>query len=122
MKLKGLDHVAIAVADIEQSAAWYEQVLGFEKQHQGKWGGVPTFVGKGEMGIALFPKKRKESAGTGSILHFAFGARREDFLAAQRELKSQGIAFHFEDHQIAHSIYFSDPDGHKVEITTYEVE
>jgi len=27
----------------------------------------------------------------------------------------------FQNHGIAHSIYFRDPDGHELEITTYEV-
>jgi catechol-2,3-dioxygenase len=26
------------------------------------------------------------------------------------------------DHETAHSIYFTDPDGHRLEITTYEPE
>ncbi len=43
-------------------------------------------------------------------------------LAAQRELASRGIAFHFRDHEISHSIYFRDPDGIELEITTYELE
>jgi catechol 2,3-dioxygenase-like lactoylglutathione lyase family enzyme len=39
----------------------------------------------------------------------------------QRELKKRGIKFEFQDHEIALSIYFRDPDGHQLEITTYEV-
>ena len=44
------------------------------------------------------------------------------FVAAQQELKKHGIKFEFQDHEIAHSIYFRDPDGHQLEITTYEVD
>ena len=40
----------------------------------------------------------------------------------KRELEKRGIKFEFQDHEIAHSIYFRDPDGHQLEITTYEVE
>ena len=56
------------------------------------------------------------------MLHLAFRANRGDFLAAQRELEERGIKFEFQDHEISHSIYFRDPDGHQLEITTYEVE
>jgi catechol 2,3-dioxygenase-like lactoylglutathione lyase family enzyme len=56
------------------------------------------------------------------MLHLAFRADRENFLAAQQELKKRGIKFEFQDHEIAHSIYFRDPDGHQLEITTYDVE
>ncbi|HEV3408756.1 MAG TPA: VOC family protein, partial [Chthoniobacterales bacterium] len=55
------------------------------------------------------------------MLHLAFRASRQEFEAAQRELKARGIAFHFSDHEISHSIYFDDPDGNQLEITTYEV-
>jgi catechol 2,3-dioxygenase-like lactoylglutathione lyase family enzyme len=124
MKLEGLDHVALSVRDVELSARWYVEVLGLERQHGGKWNGVPTFVGKGATGIALFPAQMEDSLGKPAplrMLHFALRARRENFVRAQHELKRHGIGFHFEDHGISHSIYFRDPDGHELEITTYEI-
>ena len=125
MQLEGLDHIALAVRDVEVSAQWYIEVLGLERQHEGSWDGVPTFVGKGATGLALFPA-REAPASSGKpdsarFLHFAWRSDGENFARAQEELKRRRIAFHFEDHGIAHSIYFSDPDGHKVEITTYEL-
>ncbi len=121
MQLDGLDHVAMAVADVERSAAWYMEVLGLERMHEGEWGGVPTFVGTGGTALALFPKERKERSRDRGILHVAFRATRENFLAAQRELETRCVRFHFEDHGISHSVYFSDPDGHQLELTTYEL-
>jgi catechol 2,3-dioxygenase-like lactoylglutathione lyase family enzyme len=126
MKLEGLDHIALAVRDVEKSVKWYREVLGLERQHEGNWDGVPTFVGKGATGLALFPAaETKASLGAGDparFLHFAWRADRENFQQAQEELKTRGIAFHFEDHGIAHSIYFRDPDGHELEITTYDLK
>src|SRR5580704_7154822 len=55
MELEGIDHVALGVRDIERSVKWYIEVLGFERLHEGVWDGVPTFIGKGNTGIALFP-------------------------------------------------------------------
>ncbi len=55
------------------------------------------------------------------MLHLAFRANRENFLAAQRELEKRGIKFEFQDHETSHSIYFRDPDGHQLEITTYDL-
>jgi catechol 2,3-dioxygenase-like lactoylglutathione lyase family enzyme len=31
------------------------------------------------------------------------------------------IEFQFSDHGLAHSIYFEDPDGYRLELTTYEM-
>jgi catechol 2,3-dioxygenase-like lactoylglutathione lyase family enzyme len=126
MELEGIDHVAMGVRDVERSANWYIEVLGFDRLYEEAWGGVPTFVGKGNTGIALFPASPNAKPIQGThreirMLHLAFRANRENFLAAQRELKKRGIKFEFQDHEISHSIYFRDPDGHALEITTYEV-
>ncbi|HJW37593.1 MAG TPA: VOC family protein [Candidatus Udaeobacter sp.] len=126
MQLEGIDHVALGVRDLEQSAKWYIEVLGFERLHEGMWNSVPTFIGKGNTGIALFPASSdaKPIASTRRdvrMLHLAFRANRENFLAAQHELQKRGVQFEFQDHEIAHSIYFRDPDGHYLEITTYEL-
>ena len=125
-KIEALDHVALAVRDVERSAKWYADVLGFKREHEGMWHGVPIFIGNGDAAIALFPAC--EEIGSMShdraavrTLHFAFRTDRQNFLHAQDELKKRAIPFDFEDHQISHSIYFHDPDGHKIEITTYEL-
>ena len=115
----------MGVRDVERSAKWYTEVLGFERLHEGVWGGVPTFVGKGNTGIALFPASQEAKPSAHReirMLHLAFRADRENFLVAQRELEKRGIKFEFQDHEISHSIYFHDPDGHQLEITTYELD
>ena len=131
MDLEGIDHVAMSVRDVEAAANWYIDVLGFERRHEEMWDGIPVFIGKGTTSIALFPVRSKERAASAKaafersgvrLLHLALRANRENFLAAQEELRQRGIQFEFQDHEVAHSIYFSDPDGHKLEITTYDLE
>ena len=124
--IEALDHVALSVRDVERSAQWYADVLGFKRQHEGMWNGTPIFVGNAAAAIALFPVRDK--AGSRSrdraavrTLHFAFRTDRENFLRAQDKLKKLAIPFDFENHEISHSIYFRDPDGHQIEITTYEL-
>jgi catechol 2,3-dioxygenase-like lactoylglutathione lyase family enzyme len=127
MQLEGIDHVALAVRDVEEAAKWYGDVLGFERRYEGMWDGIPTFIGKGNTAIALFPLRNNDSKSatrTNKIrmLHLAFRANRNGFLSAQEELKRRGIKFEFQDHEISQSIYFRDPDGHELEITTYELK
>ena len=127
--LEGIDHVALAVPDVEQSVAWYVEVLGFERLYPRMWNGVPVFIGKGTTAIALFPRRPRDESATphpghpneADMLHLAMRADRINFVAAQEELKKRGIAFEFHDHEISHSIYFRNPDGHRLEITTYEL-
>src|SRR5258708_38863953 len=99
MQLEGIDHVAIAVRDVERSASWYVEVLGFERLHQGMWNGIPAFIGKGTTAIALFPARDDSQSGgrakidspiarkrpVANMLHLAFRADRKNFLAAQEE-------------------------------------
>jgi catechol 2,3-dioxygenase-like lactoylglutathione lyase family enzyme len=123
MNLEGIDHVALSVRDVERSANWYIDALGFNRLYEGMWDGVPVFIGKGTTALALFPAKSdKRAIGDIRMLHLAMRANRKNFLAAQEELKRRGIKFEFQDHEISHSIYFRDPDGHHLEITTYELE
>src|SRR5206468_9567301 len=125
-EIDALDHVALSVRDVALSAQWYAEVLGFKRLHEDMWNGIPVFVGNGAAAIALFPAS--EEIGSAShdraavrTLHFAFRTDRENFLHAQDELKERAIPFEFQDHEISHSIYFRDPDGHRIEITTYEL-
>src|SRR5213080_2976784 len=104
MELEGIDHVALSVRDVERSAQWYIDVLGFERRHEGMWDGVPVFIGKGTTSIALFPAKSDERPTSGvRMLHLALRANRKNFLAAQEELKRREIKFEFQDHEISHS-------------------
>jgi catechol 2,3-dioxygenase-like lactoylglutathione lyase family enzyme len=126
-KHEGLDHVALSVRDVERSVQWYVDVLGFEKRYDGMWDGIPVFIGKGATALAIFPVRESELGAAARpvpirILHLALRTDRANFLKAQSELKERGIKLTFQDHQISHSIYFCDPDGHKLEITTYELE
>src|SRR5437016_5417721 len=126
-ELQGIDHVALAVRDVGEAAKWYADVLGFERRYEGMWDGIPTFIGKGNTAIALFPARGGDSKPAGpasaiKMLHLAFRANRDGFFAAQQELKKRGIKFEFQDHEISYSIYFNDPDGHQLEITTYELD
>jgi len=126
MKLEGLDHVAISVIDPAASAVWYAEVLGLERRHQEAWGDFPIFMMAGSSGLAIFPqthesRDRVSYEGGSEFRHLAFGADYANFEKARRELAAREIPFDFEDHQISCSIYFDDPDGFHLEITTYDL-
>lgn len=125
-QLECIDHVALLVRDVEDSVRWYQEVLGLDRLHEGVWGNLPAVVGKGGTSLALFPVASPDpnpppGRDTICFRHVAFRVDRANFRVAQEEMNRRGIVFSFQDHEIAHSIYFQDPDGHQLEITTYEL-
>ena len=118
--IEGLDHVAITVTDVARSAAWYQDVLGLQNLYPGEWNGIPTMVGAGSSGIALFPAQGPGRGRDGlTMRHFAFRVDAENFARAKETLTARGMAFEEQDHGISRSIYLHDPDGHEVETTMY---
>jgi catechol 2,3-dioxygenase-like lactoylglutathione lyase family enzyme len=120
---QGLDHVAIAVADVERSQRFYADVLGFERAHA-EWD-VPVVMAADGTGVAIFDKSLHAGDAGGNpevrILHIAFRVDREGLERAREELSELGLEPSFSDHGISHSLYFDDPDGHQLELTTYDV-
>lgn len=123
MNLQQIDHVALTCHSPATTMAWYIRVLGFEHAFAGQWNGVPLILRLGTTSIALFP-----SGGASHALsdvrfdHLAFRTGTyTDFEQAQVSLRGHDVPFRFQDHEICHSIYFVDPDDHKLEITTYDL-
>jgi metallothiol transferase len=120
-QLIGLDHYAINVADLERSAQWYEKVFHFEILH--KWN-TTWMVGRGNVKVGLF--LRPDAAPVEDInkvriiQHVAFLVDGDKFDLVVKELRDKGVTVEGpDDTGIAHSIFFNDPDGHLLEITTY---
>jgi catechol 2,3-dioxygenase-like lactoylglutathione lyase family enzyme len=123
---QGLDHVAIGVADVERSRRFYVEVLGLERVHEA-WD-VPVVMAARGTGVAIFSHELHPSSAPARaeapavrILHIAFRVDRAGFEQARSALAEAGLEVRFSDHGISHSIYFRDPDGHQLELTTYEV-
>jgi catechol 2,3-dioxygenase-like lactoylglutathione lyase family enzyme len=113
-EIQRLDHVALNVSDRPRSIAWYRDVLGLELQREPKADDWPAFVGELGACLTLFQAPS-------ALRHVCFAMSSGDFAAAREHLERQGVEARFEDHGSSHSLYFPDPDGHVIELTTYEV-
>lgn len=125
-KINFLDHVAIRVNNLGQSAQWYEETLGLKKYQLKEWGEYPIFMMAGKTGIALFPAQTDHpvldpTSRNIRIDHFAFNVSNETLETAKVQFDQSGIPYQFQDHHYFHSIYLKDPDGHTVELTTLVV-
>jgi len=122
MNLDGLDHVGLAVSDVQRSIRWYRDVLGLERAFEDAWADYPAVLVRNGTGVALFPANGApiEPSTLDSLGHAGFRVSREGFERAKEELRAAGIEFRESDHRVAWSIYLLDPDRHLIEITTYE--
>jgi catechol 2,3-dioxygenase-like lactoylglutathione lyase family enzyme len=121
MELQGVDHVAFAVGDLTASIEWYRTVLGLSEQHP-EWERHPAMMMRGGSGVALFATDGTPPGNDRArFLHLAFRVDRASFQEAQQRLADREVPFEVVDHGSAHSLYFSDPDGVRLELTTYEV-
>lgn len=120
MRLQRLDHVSLNVIDRTRSIAWYRDVLGLPQLNQPAEDDEPVFLGRPGLQFGLFqaqrqsPAREPESSG---LRHVAIVV--DDLDAAEKRLRSYAVEFRYEDHGNALSLYFDDPDGHVVELTTY---
>jgi catechol 2,3-dioxygenase len=123
VELRRLDHVSLNVSDRQRSIAWYRDVLGLEQRGEPRRDDWPVFMGGFGACVALFqaqvesPERQPESTG---LRHAAFMVDRDELALARTRLREHGVEFRFEDHGNAHSVYFPDPDGNVIELTTYE--
>lgn len=121
LELVGYDHVALTIKDLQRSADWYKLVFDFDVLH--KWTNT-WMVGHGNMKIGLFQRPNgalvEDLDSKIAIQHVAFLVDGDKFAAAQEAIKKRGVSMEGpEDTGIALSIFFNDPDGHILELTTY---
>jgi catechol 2,3-dioxygenase-like lactoylglutathione lyase family enzyme len=122
MNLERIDHIGLNVRDLVTSAEFYSKVLDFNVVH--KWT-TTWMVGTDTIRLGLFQRSRSSPLcdidNTIAITHVAFRTDAAGFAAAQSELTRLGVSFEPPvDTGIFYSIFFLDPDGHQIEINTYE--
>jgi catechol 2,3-dioxygenase-like lactoylglutathione lyase family enzyme len=122
MHLEALDHIGLAVDNVDRSIRWYQDVLGLIRVHEETWGDFPAVLVANGSGIALFPRDGTPNIARGDddMGHIGFRTSRRGLEQAKAEAGEKSIEYHEGDYCIAWSIYFDDPDGHQIEITTYE--
>ena len=119
--LLGVDHIHVFVQERVAAERWYARVMGLLPSPGLEFwatdGGPLTLQDAANtVHIALFERERQANRATVALRTSAEGLR-----AWQAHLSTfPEIKVSFEDHQVALSIYFCDPDGNPYEITTYE--
>jgi catechol 2,3-dioxygenase-like lactoylglutathione lyase family enzyme len=124
------DHIVFPVWDAKASLTFYGDTLGLPLVGAfagDDWGGMPWLMmifgigdGRELVLVALRGARRPADDGLAAdVRHYAFSvSSREDQEAWRRKLQAAGVDVTDEDHGDQHSIYFADPNGVVLEITT----
>jgi catechol 2,3-dioxygenase len=129
MEIKELGHIVLYVHNIERSAAFYGEVLGWKQLKSA------NLKSLGRMPVALFSSGRThhelllievgeeaQSLPTGrhvGLYHFGLkvGDSDDELREAVRRCEESGVrVVGASDHTVTHSLYIMDPDGNEIEL------
>ena len=134
MNLQGIHHVAYRCKDAKQTVAFYRDIMGMDFQLAIAEDQVPStgepdpymhvFMDAGNGNVLAFfeipnsPAMGKDPNTPNWVQHIAFKVEDMDaLLAAKKRLESAGIdVLGPVNHTIFRSIYFFDPNGHRLEL------
>jgi len=135
MTIEKIHHVAYRCKDAKETVAWYNKyldmdyILAFAEDH------VPSthepdpymhiFLDAGNGNVLAFfelptkPEMGKDPNTPDWVQHIAFKVKdRDTLLAYKARLEADGIdVIGVTNHSLFHSIYFFDPNGHRLELT-----
>ena len=122
INIEKIDHVALVVRDLQTSKRWYAEMFGFESLESSP---TSPYVGNESVKLALLqiaegPTFAPPVSQGARACHFAFGADRSTFESFRARLDGLNVRYEELTHSDSQSIYFSDPDGYMIELTTYE--
>ncbi len=115
--IEGLNHLTFATSDLERAFRFYRDVLGFRPL--AKWARGAYFLAGREGAelwccLSLDPDSRKTPHT--DYTHTAFAVSPQNFEEASQKIRDSGAPIWKENKSEGDSLYFLDPDGHKLEI------
>lgn len=108
--LRGLNHITIAVNNINASFVFYTQLLGF-KPHV-RWD-AGAYLSLGDLWLCLSCDTVNPSQ---DYSHIAFDCEADKFNLIAAKLRKSNVIEWKKNTSEGDSLYFLDPDGHKLEI------
>jgi catechol 2,3-dioxygenase-like lactoylglutathione lyase family enzyme len=109
-----INHVSMAVTDVEKSAAFYKALLGLKEVSRPGNGGINLGLSDGFLGLYKLPNP-------GTVNHFCIGVDDFDPDGMAERLKQQGIQATVDRNPANRTsggdqLYFADPDKTRVQL------
>jgi len=115
LPIRGVYEIAIRVKDLPAAEAFYRELLGLEVGLRDESRNWLFLRAGGDAGMIVL----QEDKGSWPTQHLAFTVDENDIERAADLLRERGVAVQgpfFHEWMPAKSIYFTDPDGHDLEL------
>ncbi len=108
--LRGLNHITVAVRDLEKSFEFYVSVLGMKPHAKWARGAYLT------LGDLWFCLSCDDSQSSNDNTHIAFEVSNDDYPKIKEKLLNAGVKQWKDNKSEGDSLYILDPDGHRLEV------
>jgi glutathione S-transferase fosA5 len=108
----GLNHLTLAVSDLDRSIAFYTALLGFSIRMRGQ---SSAYLEAGTLWLALVVDSGVRRGPLPEYSHVAFTVAASELPSLAGLLTKAGVA-RWQEADHSDSFYFIDPDGHKLEL------
>ncbi|MBI3741603.1 MAG: VOC family protein [Chloroflexi bacterium] len=111
--IRGINHITLSIHDLPTSFDFYTRVLG--ARPIAKWN-TGAYLVLGDVWLALVRDEKTRAASNPDYSHIAFTVSSSDFARVCDRIKNSGATIWQENWTEGDSLYFLDPNGHKLEI------
>lgn len=111
--IKGINHITFSVSNLQKSFAFYKEVLDFKPLMQNA---KSAYFLAGDLWFCLEEEAQVRQQELSEYTHLAFSVEASDFTKLSEKIIKSGTKIFKENKSEGLSLYFLDPDGHKLEI------
>jgi len=112
MSITGLNHLTLAVSNLDRSVVFYSELLNFSLRMRGP---SSAYLEAGTLWLALVLDPQVRRGPLPEYSHIAFSVAASALPLLADKLADAGVT-RWQEPDNADSFYFLDPDGHKLEL------
>ena len=110
--ITGLNHLTLAVSDLDRSVAFYSELLGFSIRMRGP---SSAYLEAGTFWLALIRDTNARDGPSAEYSHVGLSVASSELPLLAKKLMGMGVRS-WQESDSGESFYFLDPDGHKLEL------
>jgi catechol 2,3-dioxygenase-like lactoylglutathione lyase family enzyme len=117
--ITGINHITLSIRDVESSFSFYNGVLGFRPVARWPKG---AYLLAGDVWLALHLDDQTRKSPLPEYTHVAFSVSEQEFDGMATRIRGSGAVIWQENRTEGKSLYFTDPNGHKLEIHASDLQ